>query len=125
MLRMPLHKPKPYPKPYRDGIFPWSSCAPFVENTRGVLIHRPKTVKTITMLGKSHLAILYWCGNGVAGRRNLTFLSEPTQETLLCEACERRAVDAGLPSASAIVGRHVHLGKMMAVRTCCAKGDTA
>lgn len=121
MLKMPLRKPKPHPKPYRHNILPWASCAPFIENTRGVLIHRPKTVSTITILNKPHLAIQYWCGNGVAGKRSLTFLSEPPQDALLCEACERRAVDAGLPSASEIAGRHVHLGKLMAVRTCCTK----
>lgn len=118
MLKLPLHPGKPYPDPYRHSIMPWASCAPFIENSRGVLIHRPKSAKNITILGKTHAAILYWCGNGVAGK-HLTLLEAPPEDALLCEACERRAVAAGLPSASSLAGRHVHLGKVVAVRTCC------
>ena len=119
MLKIPLRSAKPYPRPYKHGVMPWASCAPFLENSRGVLIHRPMTVRTITLLGETHLAIKYWCGNGVAGKRSLTFLSDPPAGKLLCEACERRAVDAGLPSAHELAGRHVHLGKIKAVQTCC------
>lgn len=119
MLKLPLHPGKPYPAPYRHSIIPWASCAPFIENSRGVLIHRPKSAKNITILGKTHAAILYWCGNGVSGKRNLTLLETPPEDALLCETCERHAVAAGPPSAAALAGRHVHLGKVVAVQTCC------
>lgn len=50
---------------------------------------------------------------------DLTFLAAPPDDKLLCEACERNAVLAGLPSADELAGRHVHLGKIKAVQTCC------
>ena len=50
---------------------------------------------------------------------DLVFLSAPPADKLLCEACERNAVLAGLPSAYELAGRHVHLGKIKAVQTCC------
>ena len=53
------------------------------------------------------------------GKRNLTFLAAPPADKLLCEACERSAVLAGLPSADELAGRHVHIGKIKAVQTCC------
>lgn len=118
MLKLALQQPKRHPM-HRDKILPWSSCAPFVENSRGVLIHRPRSAQTITIHREPHKAIHYWCGNGVAGKRNLTFLAAPPDDKLLCEACERNAVLAGLPSAYELAGRHVHLGKIKAVQTCC------
>lgn len=121
-MKLALQRHKPYPEPYRHSIMPWASCAPFVENSRGVLIHRPRSVSTVTIHKAPHMAILYWCGNGVAGR-HLTLLEAPPEDALLCEACERRAVAAGLPSADALAGRHVHLGKVVAVRTCCEAKD--
>ena len=124
MLKLPLRPGKPYPDPYRHSIMPWASCAPFIENSRGVLIHRPQSVSTITMLGKAHLGIKYWCGNGTAGKRSLTFLSEPPPGALLCAACEARATAAGLPSAEALAGRHVHLGKVVAVQLCCGPSNS-
>lgn len=56
------------------------------------------------------------------GKRNLTFLAAPPDDKLLCEACERSAVLAGPTSAYELAGRHVHLGKIKAVQTCCV-GD--
>ena len=115
MLKLALRQPKRHPM-HRDKILPWASCAPFVENSRGVLIHRPRSAQTITIHREPHKAIHYWCGNGVAGNRNLTFLSAPPADKLLCE---RNAVLAGLPSAYELAGRHFHLGKLKAVQTCC------
>lgn len=124
MLKLPLREPKPYPPGYRGNTVNWTSSAPFVENTRGVLIHRPQSVRTITMLGKAHIGIKYWCGNGTAGKRSLTFLSEPPPGALLCAACEARARAAGLPSAEALAGRHVHLGKVVAMQLCCRQSNS-
>ena len=47
------------------------------------------------------------------------WLSPAEADKLLCAACERNAVLAGLPSAYELAGRHVHLGKLKAVQTCC------
>ena len=118
MLKLALQQPKRHPM-HRDKIRPRASCAPFVENSRGVLIHRPRSAQTITLHREPHMAVHYWCGNGVAGKRNLTFLAAPPDDKLLCEACELSAVLAGLPSAYELAGRHVHLGKIKAVQTCC------
>ena len=30
-----------------------------------------------------HMAVHYWCGNGVAGKRNLTFLAAPPSSSRL------------------------------------------
>ena len=118
MLKLALQQRKRHPL-HREKIFPWSSCAPFVENSRGVLIHRPRSAQTITIHREPHKAIHYWCGNGVAGKRNLSFLAAPPEDKLLCARCEAQAVKAGLPSAAELTGRHVHLGKVVAVRVCC------
>ena len=118
MLKLALQQPKRYPL-HRDKILPWASCAPFVENSRGVLIHRPRSAQTITIHKEPHIAVHYWCGNGVAGKRNLTFLAAPPTDKLLCEACERNAVLAGMPPADKLAGRHVHLGRIKAVQVCC------
>ena len=118
MVKLALQQPKRHPL-HRDKILPWASCAPFVENSRGVLIHRLRSAQTITIHKEPHMAVNYWCGNGVAGKRNLTFLAAPPADKLLCEACERNAVLAGLPSAYELAGRHIHLGKLKAVQTCC------
>lgn len=98
-----------------------TSALPFVENSRGVLNHRPRSAD-IHKCGyrPHHLAVHYFCGSQVTGTDNITFLAEPTM--LLCEACEARAVMAGLPSADEIVGRHVHVGKTKVFQTCCT-GD--
>ena len=123
MIKLPLMPPKNLPIEYRQTTYPWASCAPFVENRRGILIHRPRTVATFTLLKKPHFSIGYWCGshaNNDAG--NLTFLEAPAENAIVCERCEQMAVEAGLPSAYSLAGRHVHIGKLKAVLTCgCAQ----
>jgi hypothetical protein len=102
-----------------DKMFPWTSCLPFVENTRGVLIHRPRSVSTYTQFKTPYLAVGMWCGNGHNGEKNFTFLSAPPLGAILCERCEQLAVAAGLPSADELAGRHVHKGGVKAFRNCC------
>ena len=51
-------------------------------------------------------------------------LYAPPDDKLLCEACELSAVLAGLPSAYELAGRHVHLGRIKAVRVCCVGGPS-
>ena len=44
MVKLALQQPKRHPL-HRDKILPWASCAPFVENSRGVLIHLPRSAR--------------------------------------------------------------------------------
>lgn len=106
---------------------PWLSCSPFVENSRAVLIHRPRTVTThkIGSKYKSHIAIGCWCGNSMTGTTKFTFLDAPPEGKLLCARCEGKATEAGLTSASSLAGRHVHVGGVVAVRSCCNDGKDA
>jgi hypothetical protein len=97
----------------------WRDCAPFVENGRAILIHRPRSVVTYNIHAAPHIGVNYWCGNQVSTSGKITFLSEPPHDRLLCEACEARAVMAGHPTATEIVGRHVHIGRLKAIRMCC------
>ena len=55
----------------------------------------------------------------------IAFVDVPPDDALLCSRCEAVAVEAGLPSADSLAGRHVHLGKCVAVQTCCQSGDKA
>jgi len=110
----------------RRAVTFWKSSLPFVENTRGVLIHRPRYVHLYDLghrWGK-HLAVHYWCGNATAGKNNLTFLSEPPLGKLVCAVCDARAVIGSLPSADELLGRHTHKGRVVAQQSCCSpQGD--
>lgn len=119
-MKIALHKFKTN-RNFEKNLSPWKSCLPFVENKRGVLVHRPKAVATITLLGKSHIAIVHWCGLHISGGDNLAFVSEPQTESILCARCEQVATKAGLESASGITGRHVHVGGVRAFTTCGCK----
>ena len=108
------------PKDRRGMRSIWSSCKPFVENSRAVLIHRPMRVSTYKCGNRPvHLGVHYWCGNGSTGTKNFAFLDEVPRERLLCARCEAAAVAAGLPSASSLCGRHVHEGVSVVIQTCC------
>ncbi len=111
-------------KDNRCDYFSWKSCLPFMENKRGVLIHRPRAVVTINasrLFTKKlpYLAVTHWCGNSVNSENSFTFLNAPPEGKILCERCEVLAVEAGLPSASSLAGRHVHVGGVKAVASCC------
>jgi len=98
----------------------WKDSEPFVENSRGILIHRPRDIRTYNLKGyKPHLGINYYCGGTSTGNDNFTFLAEVPEDRLLCQACENRALMCGQKSADEIVGRHVHKGKLKQVKTCC------
>lgn len=122
ITRLPLERRK---KIY-DKEFPWAACAPFVDNSRGVLIHRPRFGSTYNLHRTGpHIGIMFWCGMGVSGgAKNLTFLAAPPEGRILCERCESAAVSHGLPSADELAGRHVHKGRTVAVVTCCNNGDS-
>ena len=114
-----LMPPKRPPKWQREKLLTWKSSLPFLDNSRAALVHRPRTVQTVTIHKEPHIAVLNWCGNGFAGKRNLSFLAAHPEGKLLCARCEAQAVKAGLPSAAELTGRHVHLGKVVAVQVCC------
>lgn len=106
------------PKDVRRIAVVWSACLPFVENSRAVLIHRPRMVSTYNLHRRSHLGVHYWCGNGSTGAKNFTFLEVAPEGRLVCERCEIAATLAGLPSTDELCGSHRHKGKIVAVRTC-------
>lgn len=103
------------------GAVPWVDCKPFVENSMAVLIHRPRYVTTHKIGPKwpAHLAVHAWCGNGATGTTKFTFLDAPPDGRLVCARCEAKALSAGLPASADLAGRHVHLGSVVAVQTCC------
>jgi len=106
---------------YGYSGFPWASCLPFVENSRGVLIHRPRYGMTYNLNKLPHIGVEFWCGMATTtSGKNLTFLSSPPENRILCERCERIATDNGLPSADEMAGRRVHKGRTVPVITCCA-----
>lgn len=116
-LKLPLKKRATKPN-YQHMA--WSSCLPFIDNKMSLLIHRPREVSTFNSLRKSHIAIKAFCGNTFCGTDKFTFLASLSESgKLLCERCEINAVIKGLPSAFELNGKHVHLGKVKAVRTCC------
>jgi len=104
------------------GLLRWTESQPFVENSRAVLIHRPRTVvvyRTPCTTSKTHLGIGMWCGNHMSGDRKFTFLDAPPEGKLVCARCEATATAFGQASSDSIVGRHIHLGGVKAFRTCC------
>jgi len=118
MLKLPL-KIKAFNR--KHGT-PWASCAPFVDNSRALLLHRPRAV-TVFKCGNrpSHLAVENWCGNHSCGTDKFTFLDSYDGDKLLCARCESAAVAQGMPSADELSGHHMHQGKVIDVQTCCDK----
>ncbi len=100
------------------------SSEPFVENSRGILIHRPRSVDFYQIPSRPpHLAIHYWCGAQTTGTKNLTFLSAPPDGRLVCHACENRALMAKQKSSTELAGRHVCTGKLRAYNSCAVHGE--
>lgn len=103
------------------GVVHWTACEPFLENTRGVLIHRIRHVTAIKTGArwKTHLAVRCWCGNSMTGTKNFTFLSAPPDGKIVCARCEDAAIEAGLPTSDQLAGKHVHTGGVVVARRCC------
>ena len=116
-----LEKPKET-RPEVRGM-PWSSCKPFVENSKAVLIHRPRMVAMhrISEKYRPHLAVSMWCGNTQTGTKKFTFLDAPPKGRIVCARCEEKATEAGLPSSTSLAGEHVHTGGVVAVAYCCTQ----
>lgn len=120
ITKLPLERKANSNQFYTKNRFPWISCAPFVENSRGVLIHRPRSAATFNLHKHPHIGVSFWCGMAVSSDgKNLTFLAAPPDGRILCARCESAAIENGLPSADDIAGRHVHKGRTTAVATCC------
>jgi hypothetical protein len=103
----------------RDGsAILWRQCPAFNVNPRGILIHRIKSGMTHIHGSSHHDSVDYWCGNCTNGE-GVMVASKPPADKLLCERCERLAIEAGEPTAEALAGRHVCVGVMKAFRLCC------
>jgi hypothetical protein len=116
-MKYPLHKPKDL----RGIKMVWKACAPFIQNAMAELIHRPRIVCTyrLSKERRSHIGMTFWCGNSSVGTKKFVFLDAPPEGKLVCARCEAAAVNWGLQSSSEIVGRHVHIGGVVAVQQCC------
>ena len=114
MIKFPLKKKKRF----SEKMFQWSSCAPFVENSRGALIHRPRSVATFNIFKTPHIAAGYWCGAVATGGKNLKFVETLSEGSVLCARCEEMAVSHGLPSADDIVGHHVCKERARPIKPC-------
>ncbi len=104
-----------------------SSGLPFAKASRGVLVHRIKSVTVYAIHASPHAAFHYWCGmtgtysyDGTS-RSPVTMLTEPEEDQLICHRCEAVAVANGERSSDQIVGRHVHKGRVRPQQTCCGE----
>lgn len=102
-------------------ILQWKKSLPFFDNPRGVLIHRVESVTTFNVNDdRPHIAVRYVCGNSTTDDDTKEhFLAAPPANRLLCARCEFIAKQTRRPSADEIVGRHVHIGRVVAERVCC------
>ncbi len=124
-MKLPLSPPSKDLRRWAPGAIPWASCQPFIENSRAVLIHRPRSVVTHKLSQhKPHISIKCWCGATFSGTKKFTFLDAPPEDSLLCARCEDVAVNAGIQSASELAGKHVHLGCVVPKRLCCVEETT-
>lgn len=119
-MKIPLQRRS---KLYRQqvGGIEWHSCSPFIDNSRALLVHRPRYGATLQIRAKykPHFAIEFWCGSSSTGTKKFTFLDEPTQGKFLCARCEEKAIAAGYPSSTDLTGKHIHTGGTIAVQKCC------
>lgn len=121
-MRLPLEVTRWKNPCVRGPLAMWRDAEPFVRNERGLLIHRPRFVNVYRHPTKGYpfIAVRYYCGNCVTGTdKYLRFTSDLNESDLMCVVCETRAQMAGLPAASEIAGRHVHIGKLKAIQMCC------
>jgi hypothetical protein len=111
--------PDAWRNPDHQPMLHLTSTRPFVENNRAALIHRVERMSQYKLGDRRpHLCVKMWCGQGQNGLEKFTFHDDPPHGKLVCQRCETAAVEAGLPTADELAGRHVCLGKVKAVRTC-------
>lgn len=100
----------------------WRSCLPFLLNTRGYLIHRPRAIATVSKSAISkypYLISSMWCGLTLCGGETWTFLEMPPENGIVFSRCEALALLNGFTSSSSLAGKHIHIGGVKAVATCC------
>jgi hypothetical protein len=116
---------KLFPNKHAKASF--RSSMPFIENTKAILIHRPRAAALYqieSVNGKKyapHLAVKCYCGNTFCGSKKIIFHDTLNNEMIVCARCEKEAIKAGLPSSSDICGKHVHTGGVKAFKNCCGE----
>ena len=95
-----------------------AEALPFAVNPRGVLVHRVKSVGVYHSDNGSysHHSVHYHCNSFASG---VSLAAEPDEKAIVCQVCENRCHYLGLPSAAELVGRHVHVGRKVAIANCC------
>lgn len=93
------------------------SSLPFAVNPRGVLVHRVRGFGVFFSKdgNYSHHTAHYHCNNFAHG---VKLVAVPDESAIVCQACESRCHYLGLPSADEIAGRHVHVGRKVAIANC-------
>lgn len=99
---------------------------PFAKSSRGVLVHRVRSVTIYAIHASPHAALQYWCSmvgthsfDGVNRHADIQMMEEPEEGQLICHRCEAIAVLSGEQTSDQLVGRHVHKGRVRPQRTCC------
>lgn len=120
-----LEKPN---KPDRNAswwsTYYWNACLPFFIGRNAKLIHRVRYAHTHFRHGVlSHSTVTYWCGNINSISHPSELTADPPTDRLLCEGCEHRATTHDQRSADELAGRHVHKGRLIAKRSCCAERE--
>lgn len=121
-----LQKPHNWQK-FQHGLWTkhfWKACLPFFVGQRAQLVHRVRFAGTFFNRGMiAHSSVQYWCGNFSSLSHATELTADPPNDRLLCELCEAKAVRAGEKPADELAGRHVHKGKLIARRSCCAERE--
>lgn len=90
------------------------TALPFVQSFRGKLAHRPRRAALHNIWNAPHFSTQYLCGGTVTHKpTGFLFTDDPTLP--VCSRCEALAIEAGMPSASEIAGRHVCIGRTVVV----------
>ncbi len=110
-------KPNRYGRAYDDGVIERGPAYIIKRH----LVHRIRLMDQHYRAGQpSHRSCGCWCGtSGFPDRQETT--DKPSKHRLLCESCERKAVEAGEPTTEELVGYHIHTGRMIPKRTCHTK----
>lgn len=96
----------------------FTQAAPFFSNPRGVLSHRVRTITKLDFGDRWHYVVEYWCQGSTCHRDVDEGLVFDPGKRLVCEHCERKALERKLPSSSALAGRHVCTGVCRPINTC-------
>ena len=116
------------------NVIIWRRAMPFVWSQGAQLVHRPRSIYQFDTNGWEYTyggrcsrdfgnRINFYCGGVAHDKTNAVwFMDDIPDGYILCERCEDAAVEAGLPSANRICGRHIHVGRCQVMVTCCPGG---